>query len=708
MLPESPTSPPAPLPGASRGRPLDVGFSIPAEFLQDPHARHLAKAPRFSNSIGIPSDPNAQLASERGAGGGSAEQGAGGGSQQSWNEVMEDCGPITLVSLLENLHLGLGTFKMDHFSCALEDTIRTTYAGLDGEWFRPISETAEKIRAVTLGNGMNLGKRRAYIALACNTARNAREDALWRRLCFGVLAIMELMISIEAHMLPGAQMATWLFESSTILLFLDVDGVVQEHPLSGSFMGQLPESHDVGLMSLKDAKYKQEVAARLGRRERQVTVSAFQIGMSTTEGAVMTLQAAALRALMDVQSQAFEARTWELLNVSNAIKLRDALLAGWDLMMAMLPTYTPLALQQQLYETENTSGLHAADWVSNQAEQVGWASATEHFCYHDAVSLAHCLSAPVAELNKVDTAQFNKFHLHYGWRWLKAHKAQSLTHPKGKEASQDEKVRLLYNENYWITLEQWAAGLSRAKLCSFAMMGYIRKPVAGFESGAPLLVVDGCGQEWPLHALESLVRQTDGKLASRAIFGTLQGAVEEDDVVHYEAQHARIDQCPLHRVSVSKYVIEFTRTGTSKWGTKTGRVAHCKMVCVIHLENGYLPVVALLSPYFGGETGGNGKWSGSWSGRTDVNGGKEQIFRTLVHHMKVRGGDELYNPRHYKLLNDWYLALGADHQASLWKDSGSQPVFMACPEVKEAGYKQIGGGNGIVDIEDARAMMWAS
>lgn len=68
--------------------------------------------------------------------------------------------------------------------------------------------------------------------MACKVARNAREDALWRRLCFGVLAIMELMISIEAHMLPDAQMATWLFESSTILLFLDVDGVVQEHPLT--------------------------------------------------------------------------------------------------------------------------------------------------------------------------------------------------------------------------------------------------------------------------------------------------------------------------------------------------------------------------------------------------------------------------------------------------------------------------------------------
>lgn len=189
-------------------------------------------------------------------------------------------------------------------------------------------------------------------------------------------------------------------------------------------------------MSLKDAKYKQEVASRLGRLERKVTVSAFQIGMSTTEGAVMTLQAATLRALMDVQSKAFEARTWELLNVSNAMKLRDALLAGWDLMMAMLPTYTPLAMRQQLYETENTSGLHAADWVSKQAEQVGWASATEHFCYHDAVSLAHCLSSPVAELNKVDTAQFNKFHLHYGWRWLKAKCNEHLMVPPRREPKQ--------------------------------------------------------------------------------------------------------------------------------------------------------------------------------------------------------------------------------------------------------------------------------
>jgi hypothetical protein len=98
-------------------------------------------------------------------------------------------------------------------------------------------------------------------------------------------------------------------------------------------------------------------------------------------------------------------------------------------------------------------------------------------------------------MSKVDTAQFNKFHLYHGWRWLKAQKMKSLTHDrKGKEVSADEKARLLYEENYWITLDQWAAGLSRAKLCSFAMMGYIRKPVPGFQACAPLLVVDGCGQ----------------------------------------------------------------------------------------------------------------------------------------------------------------------------------------------------------------------
>ena len=32
------------------------------------------------------------------------------------------------------------------------------------------------------------------------------------------------------------------------------------------------------------------------------------------------------------------------------------------------------------------------------------------------------------------------------------------------------KVRLLYEEGYWVTLEQWAVGVSRAKLCSLAMM----------------------------------------------------------------------------------------------------------------------------------------------------------------------------------------------------------------------------------------------
>lgn len=700
--PESPTSP---HPVASRGRPLDLGISIPANLLQDPAAIRLAKAPRISNEVEGAAEQLAQPVAET-----IAETATEGGSELNWKEAMESSGPgsITLISLLENLHLGLGAFNMNHLSSALEDTVRATYGHMVGDWFRAVSETAEKIQLVTAMRGMKLGKRRAFISLACNAMRDAREEALWRRVCFGVLAIMELMVSMEAHMLPDAQTSIWPYETSTILLFEDVNGVVQEYPLSGSFMGQLPESHDVGLMNPKDSKYIQEVANKLGRRERPVTVSAFQIGLSSSESAVITLQAATLRALSDAHSKAFHARTWELLNVSNAVKLQNALVAGWDLMMALLPTYTPLALQQQLYETENTSGLHASDWVANQANQVGWSAATEQFCYHDAVSLAHCLSLPVADLSKVDTAQFNKFHLYHGWRWLKAQKMKSLTHPKGKEVSADEKARLLYEENYWITLDQWAAGLSRAKLCSFAMMGYIRKPVPCFQSCAPLLVVDGCGQEWPLHALEVLVRQTDEKLASRAIFGSHLGAVDEDDVEKYETQHAKMDRCPLHRVSVTKYIIEFSRTGASKWSTKSGRVAHCKMVCVIHLESGYLPVVALLSPYFGGETGGNGKWSGSWSGRTDPNGGKEQIFKTLVHHKTVRGGDELYDPRHFKVLNDWYTSLSEDHQASLWRDPGSQSVSSACPEVIEAGYTQIGGGEGIVDIDDARVMMWAS
>ena len=83
-------------------------------------------------------------------------------------------------------------------------------------------------------------------------------------------------------------------------------------------------------------------------------------------------------------------------------------------------------------------------------------------------------------------------------------------------------------------------------------------------------------------------------------------------------------------------------------------------------------------------------------------------FQDLVHHMGVHDGNELYDPRHYKLLNDWYVNLSAEYQASLWVDPGSQPVSTACPEVVTAGYTKIGGGSGIVDVADVRAMMWAS
>ena len=699
MEPESPTSPPAPRAGASRGRPLDLGISIPTELLQDADAIRLAKDPKLSTEIEAASHPQAQLVAETLA----EPVQKGGSGHVTWRMIIDTNGPTTLQALLEDLHLGSGAFQMNHFASALEDTVRTIYGDLDGEWFRGISEMTEKIKKITTACGMKIGKRRAYLSLACNQARTEREEGLWRRLCFGVLAFFELMVSMEAHMLTEALNSTWPFESSTILLYLDAEGVVRELPLTGSLMGQLPESHDVGLVTQGDLKFIQEVASR------PVTISAFDVGLSSSETAVITLQAATLRALTDVHLKAFKSRTWELLNISNTIKLHNALLAAWDLMMAMVPTYTPLDLQYLLYETESTSGLHAAAWVANQATQVGWDPITgQTFCYHDAVSLAHALSASAGELKKVDTAQFDKFHMYYGWRYLKSQKARSTTHPKGKEVSADEKVRLLDEEHYWTTLQQWAAGLSRAKLCSFAMMGYIRKPDLDFQTCAPLLVIDACGQEWPLHALESLVRQSNDKLASRALFGTLLGTVEEDDVANYEKEHAMIDQCPLRRVSVSKYVIEFTRTTSSKWGNQTGRVAHCKMVCVIHLGNGYLPVVALLSPYFGGETGGNGKWSGKWSGRTDLDGGKAQIFRTLVHHMAIQGDNDLYNPRHYKLLNDWYKGLSVEYQASLWIDPGSQPVSTACPEVVTAGYTQIGGGNGIVDVADVRAMMWAS
>ena len=321
---------------ASRGRPLNLGISIPPELLQDSDAIRLAKAPKLSTEMERASDPQAPPVAET-----SAELVTEGGSDHAdWKKIMDTSGPITLLALLEYLHLGCA-FKMNHFASALEDTVRTTYGELDGQWFRDISEMTHKLIQITSASGMKLGRRRAYIALACNPARNEREEALWRRLCFGVLAIMELMVSMEAHMLPEALNSTWPFESSTILLQPDSDGCVHELPLTGSLMGQLPESHDVGLLAQGELKFVQEVASR------PVTISAFDVGLTSSETAVITLQAATVRALTDAHWKAFKSRNWELLNISNAAKLQDALLAGWDLMMAMLPmlpTYTPLYL----------------------------------------------------------------------------------------------------------------------------------------------------------------------------------------------------------------------------------------------------------------------------------------------------------------------------------------------------------------------------
>ena len=83
-------------------------------------------------------------------------------------------------------------------------------------------------------------------------------------------------------MLTEALNSTWPFESSTILLYQDAEGVVRELPLTGSLMGQLPESHDVGLVTQGDLKFIQEVASR------PVTISAFDVGLSSSETAVIT------------------------------------------------------------------------------------------------------------------------------------------------------------------------------------------------------------------------------------------------------------------------------------------------------------------------------------------------------------------------------------------------------------------------------------
>lgn len=78
--PESPTFP---RPVASRGRPLDLGISIPSNLLQDPAAIRLAKAPRISNEVEGAAEQLAQPVAET-----VAETATEGGSELNWKEAM--------------------------------------------------------------------------------------------------------------------------------------------------------------------------------------------------------------------------------------------------------------------------------------------------------------------------------------------------------------------------------------------------------------------------------------------------------------------------------------------------------------------------------------------------------------------------------------------------------------------------------------------
>ena len=66
-----PTTPPVSRTGfahsASRGRPLNLGISIPPELLQDSDAIRLAKAPKLSTEMERASDPQAPPVAETSA-----------------------------------------------------------------------------------------------------------------------------------------------------------------------------------------------------------------------------------------------------------------------------------------------------------------------------------------------------------------------------------------------------------------------------------------------------------------------------------------------------------------------------------------------------------------------------------------------------------------------------------------------------------------
>ena len=630
-------------------------------------------------------------------------------SESDLRRQLEVWSPRDGMDVVDAVHGHSDSFTIREFMQCLAVVVNSRHS-MDGMPLLPETQLAEDIIRQCKEKGISLGTRQAYFA--CATGQGGT-IAMRHRLALGVLSIMELCALPHSKAPPDAIGSMVVFETAAIFLYYDADGTVVEAPVHGSMMGQMPKFTDATPFPSRSGTYeKQNPDTGLGDAPL-ISVGKLDIGLAKAAD-VLLVGPAAVLATNEFARQKFDLRRWHSTDVSSADKVLHAIAAAWDLLMFLLPIYTPHNLQVKLFGTTALSGLHADKWVRDQFAQVGWSKSLGNFVYHDALSYVIVLEEAVRRLSsstskkitKVDTAELEDFMLASAQKWLKRNLAPHLCHkPNGELRSLEERISVGEREGgMFIMKETWSQAMSRAKLCALAMMGSFTPLREDERLSLPVLVVDGGGTRWQLLALEECCRQSTCTLRSRAVFPLAPGLVEEEAADGYAREVATTFN-PFRRRPWRLVVIQLTHTQIGFSAGNRGQLNGAILVATMHVGEGYAPLVLLLSSWIKGKGGGGGKWIGNWSGRVS-DSGLYNIFAALAalfaSNSEWQSQEPWCDPRHYTLLRDWYDAQDQAVQSKVWEHSTARLV-KHMPELESV---QVGGDDGMLDLSDAHAMDW--
>ena len=264
--------------------------------------------------------------------------------------------------------------------------------------------------------------------------------------------------------------------------------------------------------------------------------------------------------------------------------------------------------------------------------------------------------------------------------------------------------------------EDWSLNLARAKICALAMMGCLQllpQPQVTQWMSLPVQCIDGNGTQWPLMALEECCRQAIPELASRALNPWLAGERSEQACEAYERSlHSHPTAYNVFRRPQWKLVVVEACATASPYSSNRSSAhdtaaTHFHLVASVDLGPRLAPLLFLLSTWLGkgetenGETqhavtGGGGKWTGGWSGKSNPSEGMRQVF-AAAYALRPE-----FDPRNYSLLRTWYEMQTLPMQESMWAASTKQLVSVL-PELKD---RKLGGDQGIADVATVLAMDW--